>query len=68
MGQWHDMRRLREIEIEAAVAIATAAMFPGMFFRPEENGLASEGVDNAQVLQLLEVNSLYEDERRNVGR
>lgn len=46
--------------------MAVAAMLAGMFFRPEEYRIASEGIDNAGVLQLLEVNALDEDERLKI--
>lgn len=66
LGQWHDIRRLRESKIEAAVAMASAAMVTGMFFRPEEYGPASECIDDARVLPRIEVNSLHEDQGRRI--
>jgi hypothetical protein len=62
LSQWRDIRRLLEREVETPITMALTAMIAGMFFRPEEDGVASESVDNARVLELLEVDSLDEDQ------
>ena len=66
----HDAGNVRDLlhgEITATDAMGGFSVSPGMFFRPEENALFSKGLDDAGLLQFLNIYIRNKDDRPNAS-